>query len=674
MDSKPELTSIVETNDSPESSYMLYRAETASSQLTQQIQKTLEAKNISSRYHEQAGIYINDRTRKLIPNFAELPLDQLFRLAKSLNLSSAEYDGGIGIGINSSELSMPKGISESKIDRPDFGTDSQTIFQRFLSDKDRGIPIQTAAEFLSKDFDIIVVPEPKEELGKDGNLIKKRATLSSLAANAISQMEIMKQFHDHELIPEIYNWSYKGFEKFQILTAAYYSIDTSLRLAKRLRIFNNNDDIEKIGIENILQAVKSATLKPLPEDKNRGYRYEEDMPIFESGLEAFTYLQLHKDVDIIIAGSPEGRKSLAFGGPLNKADINPATRAIKHVAFAGINELVGLLGINDKSDFIDAVLSDKLKIPDHLQTHFQSISERFGIDKNPAFAKVFGLLMTGQWLPSNFSLLISRLSAIGKADNLYLEAAGEGRPFHESTVKEIGKLRGNGLIAFLIDRGVLNVVDSTRSQIPKFLNQMYPGRILTISTNPEIPYKNLKGISERAKTSHATIKETGSLDFIRGLIAMGKLDLFPHLRPDFNKDTPNPYVLHSRFTVVETEPNGELDPTGGVMRNIVPIDLKRMEKLLLSEIEAGTDKQGLIRTALKPFEGRIAAFIKQRKLTDLEKSLISVPKPLLEVLGRIKHVREGIIYMVVMVWIIDYIASSFENETASPPRQYTLEI
>lgn len=674
MESKPELSSTIETDDSSESSYSLYKVGIASGELTQLIQKSLEAKGISDRYHEQAGIYINDRTKKLIPDFAKLSLDQLLKLAKSFNLSSAEYDGGIGIGINSSEFSMPAGINESKVAHPDFETDKQTIFQKFLSEKDKDIPIQSAAEFLAKDFDIVVVPEPKEEINEAGNLIKKRAVLSSLAANAVTRTEIMKKFREHHLIPEIYDWSYKGFEKFQILTAAYYSIDINIRLAKHLRIIKDYNDVEKIGIKNVLQAVKSAILRPLPEDKNRGYRYEENMPVFESGLEAFAYLELHKDVDIIIAGSPEGRKSLAFGGPLNKADINPAVRVLKHTAFAGINEFVGLLANNDRSALIDAILSDKLKLPDHLQKHFQSIAERFGINTNPGLTKAFGLLMTGEWLPSNISLLISRLGAIGKANNFNLGESEEEKLSSECTIKEIGKLRGNGFIAFLIDRGVLNVVDSTRSQIPKFINEMYPGKSLTISTNPEVPYKDSKGVSEKTRTSHATIKETGSLDFIRGLIAMGKLDLFPHLRQGFNKDTPSPYVLHSRFAAVETQPNGELDPTGGIMRNIVPIDLERMEKVLLKEIEVGSEKEELVRTALKPFEGRIAAFIKQRKLTDLEKSLISVPKPLLEVLGRIKHVREGIIYMVVMVWIIDYIASSFENETASPPRQYTLEV
>lgn len=669
-----------ETERGVEAPYHLKKVERSSAELTNLLHTRLEQKSISERYRQQFGVYVNKNAIEHIPNFAELTITELLKLAKQLGLLVAFYGGGIGIGIgigiNNTDSTMPVGIGKAQVTMQR-GQSESSLATRFLAEKDKNVPIEHAAEFLSKNFDIVIVLEPTEELDAQGNKVKKRTMLSSLAADAASRTLAMEQLREQQLVPEIYNWSDSGFKETQICIAAYKAIELSVRLAKFLHIIESYDDINAKNIDDILLQVERVRFKPLPEDLKKEYRHEETMPVFGSGLEAYRYLKLHENVDIIIAASPEGRKTLAFAGPLFKSDTNPILQRVKAGLFAVINEGVGVLGKIDKSPLVDAMYSDTPTIPEELRGPIEYISQLFGIDKNPALSKILTILMTGQYLPSNFSLLISRLAEIGRAEDFSVGNDAESLLLQQVMERIMPDIRGEGMIAFLNDRGMMKTVDSTRSKVAQYLNTIFPQKVIHITSNPEVAHKDVEGKIVHEKTSHASIKEPGAVDYIRAYIAMAKLDLFPHLRKDYIPQAFQKLKVVSRFTLTSPEPNGDVDPTGSMMHDAMPVDIQRLRELVY--LEHDPKKADLVIRALKPFDHQLTKFIEQHKLTNIDKLLVRIPEPVMKMLlEKFKFAAQSLATYLVVRFIFQYIDEAIESTTrrpdAQPPEPFMLRV
>ena len=83
-----------------------------------------------------------------------------------------------------------------------------------------------------------------------------------------------------------------------------------------------------------------------------------------------------------------------------------------------------------------------------LRGPIEYISQLFGIDKNPTLSKILTILMTGQYLPSNFSLLLSRLQKLeGRSFPLEMMLS---LFFLKVMERIMPGIRGEGMIAFLM--------------------------------------------------------------------------------------------------------------------------------------------------------------------------------------------------------------------------------
>ena len=115
------------------------------------------------------------------------------------------------------------------------------------------------------------------------------------------------------------------------------------------------------------------------------------------------------------------------------------------------------------------------------------------------------------------------------------------------------------------------------------------------------------------KTSHASIK-TRSSRLYSCIHRHDKTRSFP-TSSKLAPQTFQKLKVISRFTITSPKPNGEIDPSGSMMHDAMPVDIQKLRELVYMNV---IQKCRSCDSRIKPFD-QLAKFIEQHKLTNIDK-------------------------------------------------------